>query len=447
MAKAATPVEQALPTSMLASGQQPLPDEDPSARQNGDAGDAHKNGDGPSAVKAPEERCLEIRPGGMTVELFNDNIFCELRAYAQVPDDLVNEGWNLKSLRNGGGKGGTLMAFVGTSFIVKELSAGDHKVLLALARSYGAHVRSGETMICPIYLHFCEPSSGRFFFAMRNVVGSGPFVALYDLKACADDKTIEENGKPVKAVHKRIWNLGLWCGKCRWTEERARYFEGKQAAREVTIPLMEDQRTKVLQCIRRDTQWLASNQLMDYSLLVAVKEGSAPGTSASGGSGPSTLGRQPVVQADQGSNVSLHVSIIDFLQEWTAGKKIARCLKSCEQNKATVPPAYYAERFASHFEARFEAIPRRVPEIQASGPAAVAPAAGGFNKMRPPVAPPPLAMCAPAIGDIDDEGRPEDRLYSRGMSSNGGTPCVSRQHPDDMEAHLSKQDVSRQMQL
>merc|ERR1719253_1952394 len=128
---------------------------------------------------------ISIRPAGREVELFNDKIFCELRAYAQVPDNCVNEGWDFVELQNGGGKGGTLMAKVGASFIVKELSKGDHKALLAIAGSYGQHVRMGDTLLCPIYMHFRDIASGRYFFVMRNGVGQGPFTALWDLKGCA----------------------------------------------------------------------------------------------------------------------------------------------------------------------------------------------------------------------------------------------------------------------
>ena len=34
----------------------------------------------------------------------------------------------------------------------------------------------------------------------------------FDLKGCADDKTLVALGEPVHAVHKRIFNVGMWCG-------------------------------------------------------------------------------------------------------------------------------------------------------------------------------------------------------------------------------------------
>merc|ERR1719229_415525 len=206
----------------------------------------------------------EIRPAGRDVELFNDQVFRELRAFAQVPDDFVNTGWDLAALADGGGKGGSLMARIGSSYIVKEMSKGDHNTLLEIASTYGHHVREGETLLSPIYLHFRDIGTDRFFFAMRNGVGEGPFSALYDLKGCADDKLIQRNGESIRAVHKRIWKLSMWCGKVAWTDERRRYYEGKLEARNVSITMTSEQKTKFVTAMKRDTEWLAKNRLMDY---------------------------------------------------------------------------------------------------------------------------------------------------------------------------------------
>eukprot|EP00927_Polykrikos_kofoidii_P051597 TRINITY_DN45392_c0_g1_i1.p1 TRINITY_DN45392_c0_g1~~TRINITY_DN45392_c0_g1_i1.p1 ORF type:complete len:415 (-),score=73.01 TRINITY_DN45392_c0_g1_i1:410-1654(-) len=351
---------------------------------------------------------VPIKPGGRDVRLFNDHLFSELRSYAQVPNDFVNDGWNLASLVNGGGKGGTLMACVGDKYIVKELSRSDHETLLDVSQSYFAHVRSGETLLCPIYLHFQDVAAGRFFFAMRNSVGSGPFVGLYDIKGCADDKTIERDGQRILAVHKRIWNVSMWCCRKSWSEERHRYYEGKLAARCVDISLAEEQRAKVLKCIRQDTAWLVSHMLMDYSFLVAIKESTPQGILASGGSGPSTLGQRLILQDPAGGETrSLQVSIIDFLQRWTCTKSVAMCIKALETNKATVPPAMYADRFCEHFEKRIRS------SNNSQGPLASLPTSK-------------IGSVAPAAGDCDAEGKPEDRLHSRTMPESEASFCNSR---------------------
>ena len=39
------------------------------------------------------------------------------------------------------------------------------------------------------------------------------YSAVYDLKGCADDKTLVLNSEKVSTVHKRIWNVHMWGSK------------------------------------------------------------------------------------------------------------------------------------------------------------------------------------------------------------------------------------------
>lgn len=292
---------------------------------------------------AASERSTTIRPAGLEAELWNDSHFSQLRKANGVPDDFVNEGWSYKDLEKGGGKGGTLMVFIEGKYIVKELSKGDHKTLLSVTESYAEHVKSGDSRLCMVFLHYRDLASGRLFFVMRNEVGLGPFEALYDLKGCADDKMIVKNGGKVKAVHKRVWQVHLWCGRCRWSDDRRRYYACKEAARKLELPLPDKVRSELMRQISSDCEWLASNRLMDYSLLVGIRR-DEPGI---GGE------RSFHLSGDNGNDSVLCLSIIDFLQLWTCGKRIARGLKFMECNKATVPPRAYARRFVRHFEGCF----------------------------------------------------------------------------------------------
>mmetsp|Transcript_81249 Transcript_81249/g.143300 ORF Transcript_81249/g.143300 Transcript_81249/m.143300 type:complete len:349 (-) Transcript_81249:178-1224(-) len=337
-----------------------------------------------------------ISPAGRKAELFNDQAFSELRAYAKVPDDFINSGWSLESLKAGGGKGGTLMASVGESYIVKELSKGDHECLLRIASSYSKHVREGATLLCPIFIHFRDQESNRCFFAMKNTIGSGPFKACCDLKGCADDKFLVRDGKTIEAVHKRIWNVGMWCGQSRWSEARKIYHAGKVEARSIQIAMKKEDRDLFLVTLRRDTEWLASQKLMDYSLLVAIKE--APAEAASGQKSPSSWGLGPFLQTDAGRNISIFASIIDFFQVWTMGKRVARVIKSLEFNKATIPPGPYAARFAEHFASHTYAMESKeaTPSTPSTG----------------------LQSIAPPAGDMDLEDLPEERLTTPPMPTN-----------------------------
>lgn len=284
-----------------------------------------------------------IRPAGREIEVWNDELFQRLRKENGVPDDFLNEGWTYDKLEKGGGKGGTLMAFLWGKYIVKEMNKGDHEAMLKVTPSYIEHMCGGDSRICPVFLHYRDIESGRTFFAMRNEVGGGPFKSLYDLKGCADDKILEYNGKTIEAIHKRCWNFGMWCGKCRWSHERHAYYNGKKEALRLKIPMSDDQREQIVKAIAYDCEWLASENLMDYSLLLATKA-DAPANGAD---------RSFRIVNDNGEESFLCISVIDFLQKWTCGKKVARCLKFTECNKATVPPKMYGKRFQRHFEKCF----------------------------------------------------------------------------------------------
>jgi hypothetical protein len=291
-----------------------------------------------------------ICPAGRNVTLFNDDIFSQLRKIGGVPEDFVNEGWSFESLISGDAKSGCLMAFLGSEFVVKELSYDDHHSLLRITRSYFDHVRNGDTLLSAIFLHFEDVLTGRRFYAMRNVVGSGPFLAMYDLKGCNDDKTLEIFGSKIKSVSMLMSNAGRWCGyfgSQYWYAYRD-FTAGKWAASKADLVVTEDQRQDVMRRIRRDTEWLVSHHLMDYSLLVGVKTG--PSNFAS----ETRLGQVPLVRGcADGTEVAVCVGIIDFLQNWNLKKIAARAIKCMECNKATIPPKAYATRFCEYFEDRF----------------------------------------------------------------------------------------------
>lgn len=270
---------------------------------------------------------IAVRPCGRRVKLFNDVWFSQLRQIAGVPDEFINEGWNLGSLGEGGGKGGSLLAFIGSEYIVKELRYGDHKALLRIAHKYFNHVRNGDTLLSAIFLHFQDLETGRRFYVMRNVLGSGPFLATYDLKGCVDDKTLELFGE----------KLGASCST------------GKVAALNADIVVTPTQRDDVLRKMKRDTSWLVSHGLMDYSLIVGVKTGPAGFVASEAGFGRTFLSRN----CSDRSEVTVCVGIIDILQRWTFKKKVAEVIKQCHHDRATIPPEAYATRFYTHFEERF----------------------------------------------------------------------------------------------
>lgn len=336
--------------------------------------------------------------GKRPAAVWNDEYFGLLRAKHGVPDDFLELKFGASNQMPNESKGGSpLYLTKDRQYVVKELSGGDHNMLMKCAKSYIDHVLGGVSLLSPIYLHFELPAvdSGspspstssslrtvsdgggrgcrrgskkpRQFIAMRNLLSSEkPWVARYDLKGCADDKTLELDGRRIRAVHKRVWKLHMWCS-CFWTYERWIYYEGKVRARSLRIDLPEAVRDNILRRINRDCDWLEEMGLMDYSLLVGMRRSQESNSSAvaPNGQSPAAGGsvasgtEEPVLElswATNGSEVTtISAGIIDFLQPWTMAKRIAACIKSLEFNKATIPPKQYAARFRRHFAERLRA--------------------------------------------------------------------------------------------
>lgn len=82
--------------------------------------------------------------GGVPVVTFDDALFSKLRGKFKVNKDsstglgfLTPDKFSFESLTQGGGKGGSLMAYTQDKrFIVKEMSNGDHQSLLRIASGY-----------------------------------------------------------------------------------------------------------------------------------------------------------------------------------------------------------------------------------------------------------------------------------------------------------------------
>jgi len=291
---------------------------------------------------------------GREVRLYNDEHFSKLRRLHGIPDNFLDAGWDMThEMKKSDAKGGALMAFIGHVFVVKDLNTGDHGSLLEISASYVNHATSGETLLAPIYLHWQDVEDGKNYFVMGSTCGKGPFLTMYDLKGCDDDKTLERDGKPIKVVHKRFFNLCMWCGTCAWDDARVVYFEGKVKARKVQFTVTEVQREEVLRKLQRDTDWLKQEDLMDYSLLVGIKEG----PSGSFSEKRRLPCQQALVRAngDGSRDVAMYVGIIDYLQKWNFGKVVAKMIKVLEHRKATIKPEPYGDRFNEHFKAAFVA--------------------------------------------------------------------------------------------
>mmetsp|Transcript_91907 Transcript_91907/g.274233 ORF Transcript_91907/g.274233 Transcript_91907/m.274233 type:complete len:382 (-) Transcript_91907:91-1236(-) len=342
-----------------------------------------------SAMLPVESETIQV--AGCKIEVWNDEFFSRLRRFHGVPDDFLNvdkeNSVDLTKPRKEGklGKGGDKQYISSDAkYIIKSATGDDHKSLLLRAEAYVERLLSGNSLIVPIYLHFRDPTTKKAYIVMANLTEPGvKWDEKYDLKGCADDKTVMRNGKMVEPVHRRFYRVDMWC-RCMWTAKRVHYHDGKVRARALNFDFPRGQRDEIVRIIRDDAQWLMDQGLMDYSLFLAVRrvpKSQVPPAmlyQRTMANGTGTVGAAPPAvrqwaMLDGETVVFVTLSIIDFLQPWTAAKKVARCIKSLEFNKATIPPPDYAARFKRHFAERF----RGVERMKALGPVDVAAANHG----------------------------------------------------------------------
>lgn len=74
--------------------------------------------------------------------------------------------------------------------------------------------------------------------------------ASYDLKGCNDDKILERDGERLAEVHKRIWQVHLWCGACCWSDARKAYYAGKREAFREQFHVTPAQKDDLMQWLR-----------------------------------------------------------------------------------------------------------------------------------------------------------------------------------------------------
>jgi hypothetical protein len=315
----------------------------------------------------------EVFIGGESVMLYNDAYFAKIRNRFNIPLDLVTtkEIFDWDKLQPSEGKGGDAMSFLlNRTYIIKELGS-DHPTLLKITKEYVQHV-CGDSFMVRFGLHFKRKSNNKNYVLMNSwLPGSEKelkdktnfpedvYEEIYDLKGCADDKMMAEDGKTMKQVHKRFHYCAMHC--CEVSTERQRYKKGKIKARNNKFYLFFNERKHIMAKIQSDAQFLRINGLMDYSLIVGIK--TCPievfqdkylpkgGFSSGVNNNEST---QPYYVVHNRQVLAYYIGIIDFLQFYNCKKKIAHYIKCCDVKPlATVKPSAYGIRFDDYFSKKF----------------------------------------------------------------------------------------------
>lgn len=317
---------------------------------------------------APASQTLEFNVGTQKVTSFNDSHFFKVRLAYGVSNNLLEE-FDFDDMRMPESKGGTVIGFTKDGrFMVKEINQEDHESLLECCKLICQRVLSCESFITPTLAHFVR-TDGRNYFATLNCLPAnkthGFTFSRYDLKGNRDDKTEVRDGDTVATIHNRCFNFAkCWfgcdakCFKCLHKEDRTKYVRGKQHAFECAFHVTPKQRTMILDSLNKDVDVFDKCGTMDYSLLVTIIKTTKDEILELGGELPkSYLPHQPIVcvDPDDGRILAYYIGVIDYLQQWTMGKKIAHLVKCCcaPHPISTVPPLAYRHQFYDHFDVKF----------------------------------------------------------------------------------------------
>ena len=187
----------------------------------------------------------------------------------------------------------------------------------------------------------------------------------------ASAQCIDLNAKYTRAqAHKRFFNVPWLLAECvcgagaaATPPQRRKYILGKREAFNAKFHVTAAQRDTLLASLRDDIAFLTSEAacggLMDYSIILGMTsfpldqpEGLATAYA------PFTAGcgyARPMAAVHEGRVHVFYVGVIDFLQAWTTGKKVAHVIKAvfAPHPISTVPPAAYGKQFLKHFEKSF----------------------------------------------------------------------------------------------
>lgn len=251
-------------------------------------------------------------------------------------------------------------------FFVKTLKEQDARSLLdeVFLRAYVARATTGQSLMTKIFAVFKYPSLGTFV-AMSNCLSPKvkTWSRLYDLKGTADDKTLVRDGLSVPHAHKRFYQLNLIVRECFGCYRdvpvpRQRYIKGKHEAFDIPIFLTPEQRKEILTALKNDVALFEAHNLMDYSLLIGIQRVRREDVAEAVNMVEDDVHNKPYVVEYGGEVLIMYFGVIDFLQSWNTGKKVAHVVKLLFAPRpiSTVNPKAYAKQFLEHFEYKLKGV-------------------------------------------------------------------------------------------
>ena len=93
---------------------------------------------------------------GRAIQQHNAEEWARVRARFKIPDNIL-DGFRFATLHPSGGKGGDLLKFHGSYYIIKQVTGSDQETLLKFTHNLVEHVCTGDSLIARFFLHFCAP--------------------------------------------------------------------------------------------------------------------------------------------------------------------------------------------------------------------------------------------------------------------------------------------------
>jgi 1-phosphatidylinositol-4-phosphate 5-kinase len=279
------------------------------------------------------------------VETFRPATFRTLRSLLGVSEDDYRTDWRIEQLtaKKGTGKSGALFATsLSRRFMLKTIKPKEKDTLLAFLPTYLDYAMANPNSLIMRLVGFYDVTIGfstvhvLVFGNVLHRAPNGNVGELFDLK-----------GRKPKPTHITGDSHGMTIS------------DNTLGSRKFNVE--PELGRKLISQLVRDVKFLASRNLMDYSLLVgvnrvgasAVEHGviSSEGEESCASARASPVGSvfQHGVKSASASSEIYYFGIIDCLTDYSKRKKIAHCCKTCFRFRAeflsTIPAPEFAERF------------------------------------------------------------------------------------------------------
>jgi len=331
----------------------------------------------PELIEEMEKRNYDFDPGNFTVhapEIFNEIIELDETGRGIKKSLDLKENFNriLKSGINGGGRSGEFFFFSSDNkIIIKTISNSELKVLLKILPAYINHFKKNpESVIAKIYgvftLKVDSPEERYNLILMRNINGlpSNYVKRKYDLKGSTVGR------RAIKLKENISMNELQFIGNMKDLDFDR--FEGKVHAK-------HHLQTGLIEVMRKDVEFLASQNLLDYSLALYIVDkeayyrhkGRYEESSLTDISSVTSLNESNndvdrmsfiveslVSMKSTQENLDYHLGIIDYLIDFNMKKKLELFFRKLialnpNRNVSVQRPQFYSERFLKYMKKIF----------------------------------------------------------------------------------------------